>query len=81
MVKRIVTADEFDIHEPFRQYVFTFLLFDCHRCKKTFSGEPPYSAAADCQWFEDTAEEARKAGWCVSAQQRCLCPDCAATSR
>jgi hypothetical protein len=72
-----VTADEFDIQEPFRSYVFLYLLFDCRRCKKTFSGDPPYPANPDWQWFHDTAEQARKAGWSASFEKGCLCPDCA----
>ena len=76
-----MTADEFDIHEPLRQYALTFLLFDCDRCDATLSGDAPYPADADWQWFHDTAEQARKAGWHVSAQQACLCPRCAGSLR
>jgi hypothetical protein len=72
-----MTADEFDISEPFRQYIFTFLLFDCHRCQKTFSGDPPFAADSSWQWFHDTADQARNEGWYISKTGRCLCPECA----
>jgi hypothetical protein len=80
-----MTDEEFDIHEPYRCYAFTFLLFDCHRCQRYFDLNPPYPADADWQWFHDAADQAWRAGWYVAPNLPdgsntlfCLCPECAA---
>ena len=80
-----MTEERFEIRDPYRCYAFMVLLFDCHDCRRVFSGDPPYPVNADWQWFHDAAEQAWRSGWYVapnlpdgSSPLYCLCPQCAA---
>jgi len=79
-----MTAEEFDIHEPYRCYVYMMLVFDCHECKRFLELDPPFGEESGWQWFHDAADQAWRAGWYVpprlpdgTTELYCLCPDCA----
>ena len=84
-----MTAEQFDIHEPYRALAFLMLTFRCEDCRRWLEIDPPYGTPLpDYEWYEKAADQAWRAGWYVpgpladgSQDLYCLCPECAAKKR
>ena len=61
-----MTEEQFDIHEPYRCYVFMMLMFDCHNCKRYFEIDPAYGEPYGWEWFHNASDQAWRAGWYVA---------------